>query len=166
MPNKSKPRVLVVVNPNASRAEAALPGLSSWFTENCHARIVVTKSKKERMRELETHGKEADLIVIGGGDGTVSTAVSQLLTLKRPFAVIPLGTANDFARTLGLPTKPLEAAESALKAGGDRANPPRSRRWAGSRQSQPPETTFRGASCRWSDFCAPVGLFSECRVRG
>jgi hypothetical protein len=37
MPNKSKPRVLVVVNPNASRAEAALPGLSSWFTDNCHA---------------------------------------------------------------------------------------------------------------------------------
>ena len=96
MPDKAKPRVLVVVNPNASRAGTALPGLSSWFAENCHARIVVTKSKKERMRELETHGEEADLIVIGGGDGTVSTALSQLLKLDRPFAVIPLGTANDF----------------------------------------------------------------------
>ncbi len=114
MPNRSKPRVLVVVNANASRAEAALPGLSSWFTENCHARIVVTKSKKERMRELEAHGEEAELIVIGGGDGTVSTALSQLLKLKRPVAVIPLGTANDFARTLGLPSDPLEAAEIAL----------------------------------------------------
>jgi diacylglycerol kinase (ATP) len=114
MPNKSKPRVLVVVNPNASRAEAALPGLSSWFTENCQARIVVTKSKKERMRELETHGKAVDLIVIGGGDGTISTAVAQLMKLERPFAVIPLGTANDFARTLGLPSDPLEAAEIAL----------------------------------------------------
>jgi diacylglycerol kinase family enzyme len=80
MPNKLKPRVLLVVNPNASRAAAALPGLSSWFTENCHARIVVAKSKKERMRELETHGKAVDLIVIGGGDGTISTAVSQLLS--------------------------------------------------------------------------------------
>jgi diacylglycerol kinase (ATP) len=100
MPDKSKPRVLVVVNPNASRAEAALPGLSSWFTENCDARIVVTKSKKERMRALEAHGKEVDLIVIGGGDGRISTAVSQLMNFKRPFAVIPLGTANDFARTL------------------------------------------------------------------
>jgi diacylglycerol kinase (ATP) len=114
MPNNSKTRVLVVVNPNASRAEAALPGLSSWFGENCDARIVVTKSKKERMRELEAHGEEADLIVIGGGDGTISTALSQLLKLKRPFAVIPLGTANDFARTLGLPSDPLEAAKIAL----------------------------------------------------
>jgi YegS/Rv2252/BmrU family lipid kinase len=114
MPKKSKPRVLIVFNPNASRAEAALPGLSSWFAENCHARIVVAKSKKERMRALETHGKEADLIVIGGGDGTISTALSQLMKLKRPLAVIPLGTANDFARTLGLPSDPLEAAEIAL----------------------------------------------------
>jgi diacylglycerol kinase (ATP) len=112
--NKSKLRVLVVVNPNASRAEAALPALSSWFTENCHALIVVTKSKKERRRELEAHGKEMDLIVIGGGDGTISKAVPQLLNLKRPFAVLPLGTANDFARTLSLPADPLAAAEVAL----------------------------------------------------
>jgi diacylglycerol kinase (ATP) len=40
--------------------------------------------------------------------------VPQLLKLKRPFAVPPLGTANDFARTIGLPTDPLEAADVAL----------------------------------------------------
>jgi YegS/Rv2252/BmrU family lipid kinase len=112
--NKSKLRVLVVVNPNASRAEAALPGLSSWFTEKCHALIVVTKTDEELRQELEIHGREVDLIVIGGGDGTVSKALPQLLNLKRPFAVLPLGTANDFARTLGLPPDPLQAAEIAL----------------------------------------------------
>jgi diacylglycerol kinase (ATP) len=112
--NKSKLRVLVVINPKASRAAAVLPELSSWFTENCQALIVVAKSKKERRRELEAHGKEVDLIVIGGGDGTISKAVPQLLKLKRPFAVLPLGTANDFARTIGLPPDPLQAAEVAL----------------------------------------------------
>ena len=55
-----------------------------------------------------------DLIVIGGGDGTISKAMPQLLKLKRPFAVLPLGTANDFARTIGLPPDPLQAAEVAL----------------------------------------------------
>jgi diacylglycerol kinase (ATP) len=112
--NKSKLRVLVVVNSNASRAEAALPELSSWFTENCHARLVVSKSERELRRELDEHGREVDLIVIGGGDGTISKALPQLLKLKRPFAVLPLGTANDFARTLGLPPEPLEAAEIAV----------------------------------------------------
>ena len=112
--SKSKLRVLVVVNPNASRAEAVLPALSAWFTENCHAVFVVTKSKTERRRELETHGKDVDLIVLGGGDGTISKDLPQLLVLKRPFAVLPLGTANDFARTLGIPLDPLDAAKVAL----------------------------------------------------
>jgi len=112
---KSKLRVLVIVNPNASRAQTALPAISSWFSENCKALIVVAKSKKERMREPKANGKEVDLIVIGGGDGTISTAVPQLLELERPFAVLPLGTANDFARTIGLPPDPLEAAKVALR---------------------------------------------------
>jgi YegS/Rv2252/BmrU family lipid kinase len=106
--------VLIVINPNASRAEAALPKLSSWFIENCRAHIVVAQSTKEARKEIETHGKAVDLIVIGGGDGTISKAVPQLLKLERPFAVLPLGTANDFARTIGLPLDPLQAAEVAL----------------------------------------------------
>ena len=74
----------------------------------------MSKSEKELRRELDAHGREVDLIVIGGGDGTISKALPQLLKLKRPFAVLPLGTANDFARTLGLPPDPLEAAEIAV----------------------------------------------------
>jgi len=112
--SKSKLRVLVMVNPNASRAEAALPALASWFRENCHAELVVAKSKKERMRELKVHAKEVDLIVIGGGDGTISKAVPELLKLDQPVALLPLGTANDFARTIGLPSDPLQGAEVAL----------------------------------------------------
>jgi len=91
-------RVLVIINPGASRAEAALPAVSSWFSENSDATIVVAKSKKDRKRELEVRGRKAELIVIGGGDGTISKALPQLLKLGKPFAVLPLGTANDFAR--------------------------------------------------------------------
>ena len=111
---KSKLRVLIVVNANASRAEAALPALSSWFAEHSRAHVALTASKEEFARELETRGKDADLIVLGGGDGTISKAVPELLKLKRPFAVLPLGTANDFARTIGVPPDPVEAAEVAL----------------------------------------------------
>ena len=111
---KSKLRVLIVVNANASRAEAALPALASWFAEHSRAHIALTASKEEFARELETRGKDADLIVLGGGDGTISKAVPELLKLKRPFAVLPLGTANDFARTIGVPPDPVEAAEVAL----------------------------------------------------
>lgn len=110
----SKLRVLIVVNPRASRAEAALPALSSWFSDNCQAIVVVARSKKERKRELKAQGATADLIVIGGGDGTIFKSLPQLLELQKPFAVLPLGTANDFARTIGLPADPLQAAQIAL----------------------------------------------------
>ena len=47
------------------------------------------------------------LLVVGGGDGTISTVAGLLADLpaeQRPvLGVLPLGTANDFARTLGLP---------------------------------------------------------------
>jgi diacylglycerol kinase (ATP) len=60
------------------------------------------------------------LVVVGGGDGTVGAVAGLLADLpagQRPvLGVLPLGTANDFARTLELPRDPIAAA-SALAAG-------------------------------------------------
>ena len=53
----------------------------------------MAKSKKDRKRELEVRGRKAELIVIGGGDGTISKALPQLLKLGKPFAVLPLGVS-------------------------------------------------------------------------
>lgn len=49
-------------------------------------------------------------VVIGGGDGTLNAAAPGLLATGLPLGIIPLGTANDLARTLGLPLDPEEAA--------------------------------------------------------
>jgi YegS/Rv2252/BmrU family lipid kinase len=109
-----KPSLLVVINPNASRADEALPALTEWFADNTHAVLVIAHKKGDLKKILKSHGPEADRIVIGGGDGTLSKALPALLKLKRPLAVLPLGTANDFARTIGLPVDPLQAAEITL----------------------------------------------------
>ena len=45
-----------------------------------------------------------DLIILGGGDGTVSSVVDVLAHRQVPMALLPLGTANDFARTLHVPS--------------------------------------------------------------
>lgn len=45
-----------------------------------------------------------DLLVLGGGDGTVSSVVDYLADELPALALLPLGTANDFARTLQIPS--------------------------------------------------------------
>lgn len=56
-----------------------------------------------------------DAVVAAGGDGTVNEVASALVKLDAPeslsMAVIPMGTANDFATSIGLPDDPWEALQ-------------------------------------------------------
>jgi YegS/Rv2252/BmrU family lipid kinase len=45
----------------------------------------------------------APMVIVGGGDGSLSCAVDHLVREKAVFALLPLGTANSFARSLGIP---------------------------------------------------------------
>ncbi|HEU5392383.1 MAG TPA: diacylglycerol kinase family protein [Streptosporangiaceae bacterium] len=46
---------------------------------------------------------EPDLLVAGGGDGTLSLAARHLAYRDVALGIVPLGTTNNFARTLGVP---------------------------------------------------------------
>ena len=56
-----------------------------------------------------------ELIVVGGGDGTVSAVASALIETETRLGILPLGTLNHFARDLGIPTKIEEAVELIAK---------------------------------------------------
>ncbi len=58
---------------------------------------------------IRDYGDRVDLAIIGGGDGTLSTAVPGLLETGLPLGILPLGTANNLARNLGISSS-LEAA--------------------------------------------------------
>jgi YegS/Rv2252/BmrU family lipid kinase len=45
----------------------------------------------------------APMVIIGGGDGSLSGTVDWVVGKDCVFALLPLGTANSFARTLGIP---------------------------------------------------------------
>jgi len=62
-----------------------------------------------RCKTLAKRGEK--LVVVGGGDGTISAAASALVGTKTALGILPLGTLNHFARDLGIPTDLQEAAK-------------------------------------------------------
>lgn len=58
----------------------------------------------------------ASMVIVGGGDGSMSGTIDELVGKNCVFAVLPLGTANSFARTLGLPLD-LDGAVEVIASG-------------------------------------------------
>jgi diacylglycerol kinase (ATP) len=77
--------------------------------------------KRERLSDLIHEVRnEIDCVILGGGDGTISGAAIALRDTGLPLGILPLGTANDLARTLELPTDP-EGAAAAILGGRTRS---------------------------------------------
>lgn len=81
-----------------AQACAAMKGLP--FPVDAHA--VHDPADLEAVMDRAIAGKP-DLMILGGGDGTISGLVDKLVPTGIALAVLPFGTANSFARTLGVP---------------------------------------------------------------
>lgn len=78
----------------------------------------------EEPGSLDRHVREAmdnrpPMLIVGGGDGTLSGVVDEVVGTDTIFAVLPLGTANSFARTLCIPLD-LEGAIEVIASGAPR----------------------------------------------
>jgi YegS/Rv2252/BmrU family lipid kinase len=58
----------------------------------------------------------APMVILGGGDGSLSTNVEHFMGSDTVFAIVPLGTANSFAGTLGIP-KDIDSAVAVIAQG-------------------------------------------------
>jgi YegS/Rv2252/BmrU family lipid kinase len=56
----------------------------------------------------------AEIIIVSGGDGTVSSAAEALICTEIPFGIIPRGTVNAFAQALSIPTAIKDACQTIL----------------------------------------------------
>lgn len=60
--------------------------------------------------------KRPDRVAVAGGDGSIACVAAPAARAGVPLAVIPTGTANDFARELGLPRDTDDACEMVARA--------------------------------------------------
>jgi diacylglycerol kinase (ATP) len=104
-------RALLVVNPRARRGTGPIAAARDIIEQAGIAVTVAVPGEGESIAGIIRQNAEvSDFVVIGGGDGTLNAAAAALVETGLPLGVIPLGTANDFARTIGIPTDPEKAA--------------------------------------------------------
>lgn len=110
-------KALLVVNSRARQAQHKLADAIAQLHACGLEWIKVTPSQASEISDaIRQYQRQVDRVVIAGGDGTLNAAIPGLLDTQLPLGILPLGTANDLARTLGIPTD-LAAACKILTAG-------------------------------------------------
>ncbi len=122
MPDSSDPataprRALLIVNEHSrsgrDRGEVAERALAAAGLDVRRAHTGCREDASERIREARD---AVDIVVVGGGDGTINALAPGIIETGLPLGILPLGTANDLARTLGLPLG-IEGAVAVIAAG-------------------------------------------------
>lgn len=104
-------RALLIVNSKSRRGDADLAAARRQLEERgVDLREETPGDAAGVGRLIESRAGEVDCVVLGGGDGTLNCAAAALVAAGLPLGILPLGTANDLARTLGLPMDAAAAA--------------------------------------------------------
>ena len=91
-------RVLLIHNPKAGDRKHSKKQLMASLTRCGHQAFYQSAKMRGWKKAFK---KPVDLVIAAGGDGTVHKTAWQLLDSGIPLAILPLGTANNLARSLG-----------------------------------------------------------------
>jgi diacylglycerol kinase (ATP) len=107
----AKGRLLVVVNLKASRAQRMVGNALAYLAVHGFDLDVRQSEDRGSLADvIRDCAPQVDAVVVAGGDGTVNGAIPALVDAGKPVGILPFGTANDLALTLGIPADPLAAA--------------------------------------------------------
>ncbi|WP_036485131.1 lipid kinase [Myxosarcina sp. GI1] len=105
-------RALLSINSHARNGKNSLKEAVAAL-ENSNFELVVEPDLKpdELAKLIVRQQHQLDIVIIGGGDGTLNAVAASLVKTELPLGIIPLGTANDLARTLKIPESIAEAVK-------------------------------------------------------
>lgn len=109
-------RTLLLTNPGSRSGDDDLDEVAEDLKVAGPVELCRPEQPTDLPKLLRERGPDCDRIVLGGGDGTVNLALDALIELDKPFGILPLGTANDLARSLGI-TAELEQAIKVIERG-------------------------------------------------
>jgi diacylglycerol kinase (ATP) len=98
-------RVTLIHNPGAGKQDYDAKALLKLLRGAGHKPRYQSSKEKGWDRVLD---KRTDLVAVAGGDGTVASVARRMVGRGIPVAVLPAGTANNIARSLGLLKKSFE----------------------------------------------------------
>jgi diacylglycerol kinase family enzyme len=99
-------RVTLIHNPGAGRQGADDAAKLQRFLAEQGYDVRYQSSKEEDWKKALK--KPADLVAVAGGDGTVAKVTRRMVGRDIPVGLLPSGTANNIARTLGILDQPFE----------------------------------------------------------
>ena len=115
-PRPRKKRMLIIVNPYATTVSDRLKNLVVYALQGRYEVEAVSTEAQNHATEI---GREAidggyDLVVAFGGDGTLNEIANGLAGTDVPVSILPGGSTNVVARTLGIPNDVVDATEHLL----------------------------------------------------
>jgi diacylglycerol kinase (ATP) len=108
MAQKTK-RVTLIHNENAGGAGQSRSELAELISRVGFNVSCFSNKKRDLEKALE---ERADIVAVAGGDGTVAKVASKMRPNGCPIAVLPLGTANNIAKSLGIGQPAVELVAS------------------------------------------------------
>ncbi|SEK41121.1 lipid kinase YegS [Pseudoxanthomonas sp. GM95] len=116
----SQPRWRLILNGKSAGNDAVRAAVMAMRRRDVHLDVRVTWEGGDAERYVaEAIADGVDTVIAGGGDGTLSEVATTLAHRDEPadalpaLALLPLGTANDFATAALIPAEPLQALQLA-----------------------------------------------------
>ncbi|MET0329322.1 MAG: lipid kinase [Luteimonas sp.] len=104
MPASNPPRsALLLLNPNARRG-SDLGAQARRLIADSGIACLEPDDGVSFADAIARCTHDVDCVIAGGGDGTLNSVARAVSASALPLGILPLGTANDFARSLGIPT--------------------------------------------------------------
>ena len=118
---RAKRRMLIIVNPYAATVSDRLRHLVVYALQGRFEVDAVDTEARGHATELcrQAAHEGYDVVVAFGGDGTVNEAANGLLGSATPLCCLPGGSANVFAKMLGIPGELVDATEHLLAMADD-----------------------------------------------